>query len=214
MSALKLSGLKKKKAGGKAKKEYPVLRDPEGEVAEMVANLCDLKAKLDQLEGNYNIIKGDLISQARSEMFGRLKSLGTMKAHAENGASVSISAQNRYYPINTTTEGPDGDEIENPRVTGLKRVMGEHFNRVMETGLKVEIDIEKVPESLRQDFIDYLVSGAQIHEADDAIIAKEVVKPKESFHLDRCELFSEEENHEINKHMPVTVMVRAKGVTK
>ena len=211
---LELKGLKKKKAATGKAKEYPVLKDPDGEVAKMVANLCDLKAKLDQYEGSYDIIKGDLLGLARTEMFGRLKNLGTVKAHGDNGSTVSISAQNRYYPIDTTAEDPNGNEVENPRVSGLKRIMGDRFARVMDTGLRVEIDIEKVPAHLRQEFIDYLVAGAEIHEAEDSIVAKEVVKPKESFHLDRCELFTEEENMEINKQLPVTMMVRAKGVSK
>jgi hypothetical protein len=208
-STLKLKGLKKKKTGG-SKKNYPTLPDPEGKVAEKVANLCDLKAKIDQYQGSYDILEGDLKSRARQFIFSRREAPGTVKAFADSGAGVSLSVKNQYYPISTT----DAEDNDNPRVVALRKVMGKRFDQVMDTGVTVEINMEKVPEELRQEMIDALVGIANMYDAEEAVTAKEFVKPKKSFHLDRCELFTEEENHEINRHLPVTISLNAKGVSK
>jgi hypothetical protein len=131
-----------------------------------------------------------------------------VKAYAPNGASVSLSLQNRYYPIDTE----DAEGNENIRVTALKRIMADRFDKVMDVGFTIAIDSARIPPDKAQEFIDNLIGLAGVYECEEAISAREFVKAKSSFHIDRCEQFSEDENHEINKQMPVTVMLRSKGV--
>jgi hypothetical protein len=210
-NTFKLDGLKKKTASASGKKDYPVLPDPNGDIAKSVAILCDCKAKLDQLQGTYDIHEGELKAKAREFLFSRTDSPGTVKAHATNGASVSVSAQNRYYGIPSTADG-DGGEVENPRIAALRKVMGERFDGVFNKEFTITIDSSKIPPANVQEFIESLVGIANMYDCGEAIVAKEFFKPKESFHIDRCALFTEEQNHEINRHMPMTIMLRAKGV--
>lgn len=209
---MNLSGLNKKKSSGRGKKDYPALPDPDGQVEKSVRILCDTKAKLDQLKGTYDAHEAELKSLAKSFAFKQRSSPGTVKAYGNNGAVVSLSMQNRYYGIDTTSEGANGDEIENPRVQALKNIMGKRFDDVMETEVSVSIDLNKFSEAVRQEVVDQLVSIAEMYGGNEAIVAKERVRPRSSFHLDRTEKFTEAENHEIDKALPMVVMCRAKGV--
>lgn len=211
---MNLSGLNKKPSTGKAaKKVYPTLPDPEGDVAKSVRILADTKAKLDQLKGTYATHEAELKSLAKQFAFSRREAPGTVKAFADNGATVSLSMQNRYYGIDSTSEDSNGNAVENPRVSSLKKVMGPRFDDCMESEVSVTIDINKFAPEERQEVIDQLVAIAQMYDAGEAIAATEKVRPKDSFHLDRTEKFTEAENHEIDKHLPMVCMLRAKGVS-
>jgi len=212
-SSFSLGGLKKKTSAGKGKKEYPLLPDQDGEISKSVAILCDVKLKIDQLEGIKKIHEAELKGAAREFAFKGREAPGTVKAIAENGATVSLSMQNRYYGIDATSEGSNGEEIENPRITQLKRIMGEpSFERDMDREVSVTIDLTKFDPEFRQEIVEQLVGISEMYENQGGIVAKEQYKPKESFHLNRCDYYTEEQNHEINKQLPMVVMLRAKGV--
>lgn len=209
---MNLTGLNKKKAATQTK-SYPTLPDPDGSVAKSVGILCDLKAKMDQLKGTYDAHESELKSLAKQFAWKQRSSPGTVKAYASNGGTVSLSMQNRYYGIDTSIEGANGEELSNPRITALRQVMGEKFDDCMEAEVSVSIDINKFDPDVRQEVVDQLVSIAEMYDCPDGgIVARERYRPKGSFHLDRCERFSENENINIDKHLPMTVMLRAKGV--
>lgn len=194
-----LAALKKKPATGKGKKIYPVLPDPDGKIAKLVDNICDLKVQIDQAQGSFDIIGGDLKQAVRNHVFSGCDAPSTVELHGTR-TKIKISVKNQYWPIND----------EDPRIDNLRKVMGERFDAIMEKGCTISIDANKIPGNQVQDFIDALVGIAEMYDAGDAIEAKEFYKPKKSFHLDRCSTFTEEENHEINRHLPMAVSLNAK----
>lgn len=208
---VQLGNLKKKSKPKAGKKEYPTLPDPDGSVAKSVAILCNAKAKLDQLKGTISTHEAELKALARNETFKGREAPGTIKAYSENGASVSLSLQNRYYPFDMTVEGTDGEEVENPRITALRAAMGSKYDKYMEEDVVISIDLNKFHPDYRQEIVDSIISIGEMYDGD-GIEAKQLVRPRPSFHMDRCTEFSEEQNHAINKQLPVTVSLRAKGV--
>jgi len=199
--AFSLGGLKKKKPAG-SKTEHPTLPDPDGSIGKSVAILCDAKAKLDQLAGTIRTHESDLKTSAQVFAFSKRDTPGSVEAVAPNGAKCLITLKNAYSAIS----------VDDARVTGLRKLMGDRFEAVMDHGFTISIDSSKIPPDEIQPFIDTLSSIAEMHDCVDAVSYKEFVKPKKSFHLERCNLFNTGENHSISKFMPVQIALKAKGV--
>lgn len=203
---MNLDGLKKKTSSAKA--QHPTLQ-LDADLKESVEILCDLKQKIEQLEGLKSIHEARLKGAALQYAFKSGQPPATVKAYGDNGASVSLSCTSRYYPIPSTIDTPDG-EVENPRLVSLKRVMGDRFNEDLEREVSISVDLNKFPAEYRQEIVDQLIGIAQMYDNDTGIMAKEQYKPKPSFHLARCSAYNADQNHEINKHLPMTVALKAK----
>lgn len=209
---MNLSGLTKKK-GSSESKTYPTLPDPDGKVAKSVGILCDLKGKIDQLKGTYEAHESQVKSLAKQFAWRQREKPGTVKAFNASGAAISLSMANRYCGIDTTVEGVNGEDIRNPRIENLRKIMGDNFDSCMEPEVSVSVDITKFDPAVRQAVIYELVSISEMYNSPEGgIVARERLRPKPSFHLERCEKFSEAENARIDRELPMSVSLRAKGV--
>lgn len=201
-TTLSLGGLKKKPAAS-GKKEYPILPDTDGSIATAVATLCNTKAKIDQLQAIYDLNEGLLKSATKTFAFSGRNPPETVKAVASSGAACSISCQNRY----------SGIDSEDPRIESLRKIMGDkRFERDMEAVVSITVDLNKFRPEDRQEVVQQLVGIAEMYDNTGGVVAKEQYKPKTTFHLTRCEEYSQSQNEEINKHLPMILSLRAKGV--
>jgi hypothetical protein len=213
---ISLSGLKKKSASTSAKKQYPYLPDTTGEVAPLVDQLIQTKAQLDALEGSFKINGGELKSRVTDWYFeqfnGRTDLPSTVKVLGTEGKAVSVTLTSRYYPIDATV-GDGEAEVPNPKLAALQRVMGaEAFAALFDEGFTITIDSAKIPQHAAQSFIESLVATCEMFGCEDAISARQFFKPKAAFHTERHLKFSAEQNASINKHLPPSVTLKAKGV--
>lgn len=203
---MNLTGLKKKPAAGK--KTYPAL-SMNDELTESVNAICEIKQKIEQLDGMRKIHEAKLKGAAVSHAFAGREAPGTVKAQGDTG-SVSITCTSRYYGIAATQETDQG-ESENPRISALRKLMGDRFETDMEREVTVSVDLNKFDPQYRDEIIQQLVGISEMYDNSEGIVAKEQYKPIQSFHLNRCRDYTEEQNHEINRHLPMTVMLRAKS---
>jgi hypothetical protein len=207
----KAAGLKKVNLGGiatksssKTKTEYPVLPDPNGDVAKLVADIRRETAEMEALEGSLDIKKAELRGQAQEYYFehysGKHDIASSIEARADNEA-VLVSFSSRYKTI--TDESSLIDTIGEDRTA-----------RFFRQSFELKVDGDKIPESEAENLIEELSALFARFNAGDALTAKSVIKPTAEFHTARHTALSVDENRAVDLICPIIASVKTKGRKK
>lgn len=204
-AAAKPTGIKKLNLGGiaqkseKSGKDYPVLPDPDGEVAKLVESLMEHSRQVEALEGALNVEKAELTAMAKQFYFdaSRGKTAIPSSVSARAGSTeVLVTFQNRY-------KGTNDDEA-------ISRIVGDAAAEYFRQSFELRINGDEIPEAEAETLIGELQELFARHNASAALSAKAIIKPTKEFHTARHTAFDKETNLEIDRIVPVVAMVKTK----
>lgn len=235
LSAVKASAPKKSSSG----KVHPALPDEDGIIAKHVSNVVSCREQIESLEASLDQSGGELKSLAQSYFFRSCNGTDSLpSAYVATGTGegdkVQIQLKNQYYPINLSTSGSDA------RIAAIKAVVGDKYDDLFRQSYKIEINGDAVPKASAQRFVNALVAVCNIfcHQPDsdgdeahkgamediesilelheyptaEVLTAKESVLPKSSFHTERHQSLTVDQNLKLNQHIPVATTLKTKGV--
>ena len=194
-----LAGIATTSPAAKAAKVYPVLPDPDGQVAALVDGILEETAQIEALEGGVEIEKGELIAIAKPFYFqlhaGQMAVASSVEARAGEKV-VRIGFSNSY-------RGTADD-------SAILRVTGEKGVRFFKQSFELKIKGDLIPEAAVEPLIGELQALFARHGAGAALTANAVFKPTKDFHTARHTLYSPEQNLEIDKVVPVSASMKTK----
>ena len=195
-----LAGIATTSPAAKAAKVYPVLPDPDGQVAALVEGVLEQSAQLEALEGSLEIHKGELIDLARPFYFhhhaGQMAIASAVEARSGE-KMVRIGFSNSY-------RGTSDD-------TAILRVTGEKGTRFFKQTFELKIKGDLIPEAVVEPLIGELQALFAKYGAGSALTANALFKPSKDFHTARHTLFKPDENFEIDRVVPVSASVKVKN---
>jgi len=179
---------------------YPVLPDPNGQLAIIATRIIQRVAQIDALEGVLSIDKSDLKTLATPFYFaqaqGKVEAASSLKVLSPAG-EVLISFPNRY------------GRLESEAV--LLPILGEQTARFFRQAFTLEIDGDKLPIENAQDLLNELQALFARYHAAEALQVKEGIKPVPDFHTVRHLALSPEQNLALNQLCPIIAMIKAKA---
>jgi hypothetical protein len=202
---LNLGGIASK-SSGKTKTEYPVLPDPDGDIAKLVSDILSETEELEALEASANIKKSEIRGRAQEHYFelfsGRHDVGSSIEARDGSGNSllVSFGDKGRYRAI---TEKAESDLIE---TLGEERTQ-----RFFRQSFELKVDGDKLPQDSAQELIEDLQAIFTKYGASDALTAKSVIKPTADFHVARHTALTVDENRAVDLICPIVAAVKTKG---
>jgi hypothetical protein len=194
-----LGGIAAKPATGKPVKTYPVLPDPDGQIAELVGSILERAAQVEALEGALELDKSELIVLAKQFYFAHYSGQMAVASSVEarNGEKVvRVGFSNSY-------RGTSDD-------AAILRVSGEKGAKFFKQSFELKIKGDLIPEASVEPLIGELQELFTRHNAGAALSAKAVFKPSKEFHTARHTLFSPDENLAIDKVVPISASVKTK----
>jgi hypothetical protein len=184
-------------------KEFPVVPDPDGSVAQMVALILKLADAEDQLKTS----KKHLTDYAAEHYFnvcqGQAEPPSSMKAVGEPGA-VLINFQQRMSKIKDTKQLAPLAPVFTAR--------GKTDKDFFRLSFDLKIDGDAIPPAAVAALVTELKALFAKHGASAALKLDKEVKPYPAFYTQRHILFTPQENLAIHRLCPVVAVVRTKGV--
>lgn len=197
---ISLAGFAVQSPASKAAKSYPLLPDPDGQVAEMAGMILDQSAQLEALEGSVTLLKEELIAVAKPFYFqhhaGQHAVASSIEARAADGRVVRVGFSNSYRGVT--------DEA------ALVRLAGPHVERFFKQSFEIKIKGDVIPEAAVEPLLAELQALFARHGATAALSAKAVVKPTKEFHTARHTLFPAQVNQDLDKIVPISASVKTK----
>lgn len=195
-----LAGFAVQSPAGKSAKSYPLLPDPDGQVAELVTAILDHSAQAEAIEGALELEKAELIAIAKPFYFthfsGQHIIASSVEARTADGKAVRVGFSNSYR--GTTNEA------------ALLSVVGEHAARFLQQSFEIKIKGDAIPDAAVEPLLAELQELFARHGATNALVAKAVFKPNKEFHTARHMLFTPQQNAEIDKVLPIGASVKTK----
>jgi hypothetical protein len=209
VSALDLSGFKKKREAGKAVSEYPIFDDPNGKAAETAAAIRSMQEEFEALEGSLKANKKFLIELVSPFHFqncsgkvepakavvvqaGERQADGTIKML---DTKVRIDFKNRY-PVLDAVPGGMGSEVQ----------------ACFRQKFSLEIDGDKLPAAETPALLEQLQELFAQFNASDALSVKAGFTPNDDFHVRRHTLLTPEQNLALQTVCPLQCAVATKNV--
>ncbi len=200
LKKVNLAGFATQSTASKGSKTYPLLPDPEGQIAELVSGILEKSAQVEALEGALELDKAELIASTKPFYFTRYHGQtavdSSIEARSKEGQPVRVVMANLYRGTS--------DEA------GLTRIAGEHAERLFKQSFELKIKGDEIPEDNANELLGELQELFARHGASKALTAKATIKPTKEFHTARHTLFSVEENHELDKILPIGASVKTK----
>ncbi len=197
---ISLAGFAVQTPASKNAKSYPLLPDPEGQVAELVTAILTHSAQAEALEGALELEKSELIAIAKPFYFahhaGQHVLASSIEARAADGRVVRVGFSNSYRGVS--------DEA------ALLRLAGEHTERFFKQSFEIKIKGDAIPEAAVEPLLAELQALFARHGATAALVAKAVIKPTKEFHTARHTLFNAAQNQQLDKVVPVSASVKTK----
>jgi hypothetical protein len=195
-----LAGFAVQTPASKSTKSYPLLPDPEGQVAELVTAILTHSAQAEALEGALELEKSELIAIAKPFYFahhaGQHVLASSIEARAADGRVVRVGFSNSYRGVS--------DEAT------LLRLAGEHTERFFKQSFEIKIKGDAIPEAAVEPLLAELQALFARHGATAALVAKAVIKPTKEWHTARHTLFNAAQNQQLDKVVPVSASVKTK----
>jgi hypothetical protein len=183
-----------------AKTVYPVLPDPNGQLAIIVARIIERTAQVEALEGGLEIDKSELKTLATPFYFaqgsGKVEVASSVTVLSPAG-EVLVTFPNRYGRL----------ESEAP----LLPILGQQTGKFFRQAFTLEIDGDKLPSENAQELLDQLQQLFARYNAGEALKVKEGIKPVPDFHTVRHTALSAAQNLALNQVCPIVAMVKTKG---
>ena len=201
--------LRKLSFGAMAKKKeesqtsYPVLPDPNGQLAVMAARIIERAAQIDALDGALSLDKAELKTLATPFYFaqanGKVEVASSIDVLSPAG-EVLISFPNRY------------GRLESEAV--LLPILGEQTAQFFRQAFTLEIDGDKLPADNAEELLDQLQQLFARYHAAEALKVKEGIKPVPDFHTVRHTALTPEQNLALNQLCPIIAMIKTKARPK
>jgi hypothetical protein len=186
-----------------AKTAYPVLPDPNGQLAIITARIIERTAQLEALDGALTIDKSELKTLATPFYFtqasGKVDVTSSVSAVCSAG-EVLITFPNRYSRLESEA--------------ALVPILGEQTANFFRQAFTLEIDGDKLPAENTQELLDELQRLFARYHAAEALKVKEGIKPVPDFHTLRHTALSPQQNLALNQVCPIIAMVKTKGRIK
>ena len=186
-----------------ARTTYPVLPDPNGQLAIIATRIIERVAQLDALDGAISIDKQELKTLATPFYFGqasgKVQPATSVNVLCPVG-EVLISFPNRYGRLDCETV--------------LLPVLGEQTSKFFRQAFTLEIDGDKLPAESAQELLNQLQQLFGQYHATDALKVKEGIKPVPDFHTLRHAALTPEQNLALNQICPIIAMVKTKARPK
>jgi len=183
-----------------ARTSYPVLPDPNGQLAVIAARILQRTEQIEALDGALEIDKAELKTLATPFYFtqasGKLDIASSVSVPCPAG-EVLVSFPNRYARLESET--------------ALLPILGEQTARFFRQAFTLEIDGDKLPAEHAQELLEELQQLFNRYQAADALKVKEGIKPVPDFHTTRHTALSPEQNLALNQVCPIIAMVKTKG---
>ena len=199
LKRINLAGIATKSAATKTAKAYPLLPDPDGQVATLVEGILEKSEQLEAIEGALEIDKAELIAIAKPFYFshhaGQMAVASSIEARSGN-KTIRVGFSNSYC-------GTSDDNA-------IMRAVGEEGARFFKQSFELKIKGDLIPEAAVEELIGELQELFVRHHAGAALSAKAVFKPNKDFHTARHTLFTPEQILEIDKIVPTGTSVKTK----
>ena len=186
-----------------AKTAYPVLPDPNGQLAIITARIIDRTAQIEALDGALAIDKSELKTLATAFYFtqasGKVDVASSVSVRCPTG-EVLITFPNRYGRLESEA--------------ALLPILGERTTTFFRQAFALEIDGDKLPSERAQELLNELQQLFARYHAAEALKVKEGIKPVPDFHSVRHTVLSPQQNLAINQVCPIIAMVKTKGRIK
>ena len=187
----------------KARASYPVLPDPNGQLAVMAARIIERTAQIDALDGALSLDKAELKTLVTPFYFaqanGKVEVASSINVLSPAG-EVLISFPNRY------------GRLESESV--LLPILGEQTAQFFRQAFTLEIDGDKLPADNAQELLDQLQQLFARYHAAEALKVKEGIKPVPDFHTVRHTALTPEQNLALNQLCPIIAMIKTKARPK
>ena len=186
-----------------ARASYPVLPDPNGQLAVMASRIIERAAQIDALEGALSLDKAELKTLATPFYFaqanGKVEVASSINVLSPAG-EVLISFPNRY------------GRLESEAV--LLPILGEQTAQFFRQTFTLEIDGDKLPADNAQELLNQLQQLFARYHAAEALKVKEGIKPVPDFHTVRHTALTPEQNLALNQLCPIIAMIKTKARPK
>jgi hypothetical protein len=187
----------------KVRASYPVLPDPNGQLAVMAARIIERTAQIEALEGSLALDKAELKTLATPFYFaqanGKVEVASSINVLSPAG-EVLISFPNRY------------GRLESESV--LLPILGEQTAQFFRQAFTLEIDGDKLPADNAQELLDQLQQLFARYHAAEALKVKEGIKPVPDFHTVRHTALTPAQNLALNQLCPIIAMIKTKARPK
>ena len=120
----------------------------------------------------------------------------SVEARSADGKVVRVGFSNSYRGTS-----------DEPAIT---RLAGEHAARYFKQSFELKIKGDVIPDAAVEPLLAELQELFARHGASAALSAKATIKPTKEFHAARHTLFSVEQNHELDKVVPISASVKTK----
>lgn len=198
---LSFGAITKKKEEARA--SYPVLPDPNGQLAVMVTRIIERTAQIEALDGGLALDKAELKTLATPFYFaqanGKVEVASSINVLSPAG-EVLISFPNRY------------GRLESESV--LLPILGEQTAQFFRQAFTLEIDGDKLPADNAQELLDQLQQLFARYHAAEALKVKEGIKPVPDFHTVRHTALTPAQNLALNQLCPIIAMIKTKARPK
>ena len=186
-----------------ARASYPVLPDPNGQLAVMATRIIERTAQIEALDGALALDKAELKTLATPFYFaqasGKVEVASSINVLSPAG-EVLISFPNRY------------GRLESEAV--LLPLLGEQTAQFFRQAFTLEIDGDKLPADNAQELLDQLQQLFARYHAAEALKVKEGIKPVPDFHTVRHTALTPEQNLALNQLCPIIAMIKTKARPK
>jgi hypothetical protein len=186
-----------------ARASYPVLPDPNGQLAVMATRIIERTAQIEALDGALTLDKAELKTLATPFYFaqanGKVEVASSINVLSPAG-EVLISFPNRY------------GRLESEAV--LLPLLGEQTAQFFRQAFTLEIDGDKLPADNAQELLDQLQQLFARYHAAEALKVKEGIKPVPDFHTVRHTALTPEQNLALNQLCPIIAMIKTKARPK
>jgi Xaa-Pro aminopeptidase len=182
------------------KTSYPVLPDPNGQLAVIATHILERTEQVEALSGALEIDKAELKTLATPFYFtqasGKLEVASSVSVVSAAG-EVLITFPNRYGKLESEA--------------ALVPIVGERTASFFRQAFTLEIDGDKLPAEKAQELLDQLQQLFSRYHAAEALKVKEGIKPVPDFHTVRHTALSPEQNLALNQVCPIIAMIKTKG---
>ena len=187
----------------KVRASYPVLPDPNGQLAVMATRIIERTTQIDALEGSLALDKTELKTLATPFYFaqanGKVEVASSINVLSPAG-EVLISFPNRY------------GRLESESV--LLPILGEQTAKFFRQAFTLEIDGDKLRADNAQELLDQLQQLFARYHAAEALKVKEGIKPVPDFHTVRHTALTPAQNLALNQLCPIIAMIKTKARPK
>ena len=198
-------GLKKIAFGIAKKKDdtktaYPVVPDPNGQLAVIAARIMERTDEFNALEAALDTDKKELRCLVTPFYFtnshGKADVASSVAVPSANG-EVLVMFQNRYTKL--------------PDERAVLPVLGEQVGIYFKQSFELKIDGDKLPLDGAAELLAKLQALFAEHNAADALSVKECVKPVADFHARRHLSLTVEQNLALDQACPIIAQIKTKG---